>query len=444
MNKKYFKGWMDVYGFTFRHATDGIGFKLVTLGVSILIIGAFIIGNIINAKPEEVNKISPIETVYVLDESGLPSTDYYELLIQNKEESFSETNFIYVSNKTREEVVKDAKASSDKTIAVVIEPNGTDYQIEALIPEGSSISTKNAEKLLGSMIPCFNLNKLMQSGLTNEQLAKVLMPVVTSIGNIGEDTNGAAYLIKMIAPMVFGFLMYFMLLIHGQTISKEVSTEKTSKLMETLLTSVHPYALITGKVLAISSMAILQFLTWIVSIFVGLYGGNAVAKVIYPKYQNSVIQIFDFLKQNVGETAFSMPAILLAILIFCFGFLFYCVLAGLAGCMVTKPEDVATTQGIFVFPVLISWMICYIAPVMGHEGILNVARYVPFTIPFCVPVELITGSVSLLQGVISFVIVAVFSLIVIIYSARIYKGLILYNGQRVTFKTLGKVIKGHQ
>lgn len=442
MNKKYFKGWMDVYGFTFRNATNGKGFKLVTFGVAILIIGAFIIGNIINAKPAEAEKKSQIETVYVLDESGLPSTDYHEILLQNNDESFLEINFIYVSNKTREEIVKDAKANSDKTVAVVIEPNGSDYTIEALIPEGSSISTKNTENLLTSMMTCFDSNKLMQAGLTNEQLTKVLMPVVTSVGNIGEDTNIATYLIKMLAPMIFGLMMYFMLIFHGQTISKEVSTEKTSKLMETLLTSVHPYALITGKVLAISSMAILQFLTWIVAIFAGLYGGNAVAHAIYPEYQSSVIQIIDFLKDNIGESAFSLPAVVLAIIIFCIGFLFYCVLAGLAGCMVTKPEEVASTQGVFVFPILISWLVCYMASMMGHEGILNVARYVPFTIPFCVPVDLITGNVSILQGVISCVIAAAFSLIVIIYSAKIYKGLVLYNGQKITLKTLGKVLKG--
>lgn len=442
MNKKYFKGWMDVYGFTFRHATNGAGFKLVTFGVAILIIVAFIVGNIFNAKPEDAVKKSPIETVYVLDESGLPSTDYHGILLQYNNESFLEIDFIYTNNKTREEVIKDAKANSDKTVAVIIKADGANYKIEALIPEDSSISPKNAEKLLAAMITCFDSNKLMQAGLTNEQLMKVSMPVVTSIGNIGEDTNAATYLVKILAPMIFGFIMYFMLLTHGQTISKEVSTEKTSKLMETLLTSVHPYALITGKVLAISSMAILQFLTWIAAIFAGLYGGNAVARAMYPGYQNSVIQIIDFLKENVGETAFSLPAIILAIIIFCIGFLFYCVLAGLAGCMVTKPEDVASTQGIFVFPILISWMVCYFAPIMGQEGILNVARYVPFTIPFCVPVELITGNVTLLQGVISCVIVAAFSLIVIIYSAKIYKGLVLYTGQKISLKTLGKVIKG--
>ena len=444
MKKKYFKGWMDVYGFTFRHVTSGLGFRMVTFGVALLIIGAFIIGNIINAKPDEVKKMTPIEMVYVLDESGLPSTDYHAVLLQNKVDSFTEINFINVSDKSKEDVIKDAKANSDKTLAVVITQKVSDYQMEAFIPEGSIISNADAETLLASMATCFNSNKLMQAGLTSEQLTKVLTPVVTTFAKIGEDTNAATYLIKIFAPMIFGLILYFMLLTHGQTISKEVSTEKTSKLMETLLTSVHPYALITGKVLAISSMAILQFITWIVSIFAGLYGGYAVAHAIYPEYQNSAIQIINFLKDNIGETALSLPAVLIAIVIFCFGFLFYCVLAGLAGCMVTKPEEVASTQGVFVFPILISWMVCYFAPALGKEGILQVARYVPFTIPFCVPVDLITGTVPLLQGVISCVIVAAFSLLVIIYSAKIYKGLVLYNGQKITLKTLGKVLKGHQ
>lgn len=442
MNKNHFKGWKDVYGFTFRQTTKGLGFKLVTALVTLLIVGGIILLTILSAKPEEADKKSPIKEVYVVDDSGLLLTDYQGILQQIAETKFIETNFISITDSTREEIIQHAASSSDKSVAVMISKNGDGYEIEAVIPEGSSISEDNAEALLEVMVTCFESNKLSQAGLSNEQLTKAMMPVITSFSDIGEDTNMIAYMIKILAPMVFGLILYMMLLFHGQSVSKEVSTEKTSKLMETLLTSVHPYALITGKILAISSIAVVQFATWIVATIVGLYGGNAIAHVIYPEYQNSVLQMIDFIRDNIGETAFSLPAVLLAIVIFCMGFLFYCVLAGLAGCMVTRPEDVASTQGIFQLPIVISWLICYLAPVMEKEGVLQVARYVPFTAPFCVPVELITGSVGLLQGAISAVLLFVFSLLVIMCSARIYKGLVLYNGQKISFKIIGKVLKG--
>jgi ABC-type Na+ efflux pump permease subunit len=156
----------------------------------------------------------------------------------------------------------------------------------------------------------------MQAGLSVKQLTSVLKPSVTSFSQVGESTNEIAQAIKMAAPMLFGFILYMMLILYGQTISKSVSTEKTSKLMEVLLISVHPYALITGKVLAITSMALGQFVTWIAAAFVGLYGGNAIAHGIYPQYENSAITIINFLKDNIGQTALTLPAIVLAVIFF--------------------------------------------------------------------------------------------------------------------------------
>jgi ABC-type Na+ efflux pump permease subunit len=441
--KNNFRGWYTVFRFTFRQATKGMAFKIVSGLVTFLIIGVIVLVNVLAAKPEDKDKVtvSPVEKVMVLDQSGLAPTDYKALNPELSEAKFKDVQFETEAYQTREEAIKAAAAASDKTIAVIISSQESGYEIEAVVPDGSKITKKQAKALLGPMSTAFESNKLLQAGLSPEQLGSVLSPVVTSYNSIGNNDNEIVYVIKMIAPMLFGLMLYLMLLLYGQTISKSVSTEKTSKLMETLLTSVHPYALIAGKVLAITSMALIQFVGWIVAAVVGLYGGNAVAHAIYPEYQNSVLTVINFLKDNIGETAMSLPAVILAVIFFAVGFLFYCVIAGLAGCMVSKPEDAASTQAVFQFPVIISWLICYLSPVMGNEGVLSVARYIPFTAPFTVPVDLITGSIGLLQGVIALVLLFVFTLLVIMLSGRLYKGLILYTGQKVSFKMIGNVLK---
>lgn len=444
--KHNFKGWTTVFGFTFRQSTKGLSFKIVTALISFIIIGLLIVLNVLVAKPEKKDtiEISPIKTIFVSDNSGLQPTDFQALDPQFAEDRFKNLTITYVTNQTREEVIDTASKDSEKSIAVIITATDKGYNIEAIVPSTSTITKGQAEAVINPIKAGFESSKLMQSGLTVEQLTTVLKPVVTSYASIGESTSGIATAIKIIAPMLFGFVLYMMLILYGQTISKSVSTEKTSKLMETLLTSIHPYALITGKVLATTFMAVLQFALWILSAVIGLYGGNAVAHAIYPDYQNSVITIINFLKDNIGETAMTLPAVILSILVFCIGFLFYSIIAGLAGCMVSKPEDVATTQGVFVFPVIISWLVCYIAPAAGNETVLKVARYIPFTIPFSVPVDLITGTIGLVQGAVSLLILAVFCILVIILSGRIYKGLILYNGQKVNLKMIGNVLRAKE
>ena len=74
---------------------------------------------------------------------------------------------------------------------------------------------------------------------------------------------------------------------------------------------------------------------------------------------------------------------------------------------------------------------------------LRVLRYIPFTAPFCVPVDVLTGNMSLLGGAIVCLEVMAVSLILIGLAARIYRGLILHTGQKVTFKTIWAVICGH-
>ncbi|MDD3174011.1 MAG: ABC transporter permease [Herbinix sp.] len=443
--KQNFRGWTSVYAFTFRQATKGMGFKVVTTLVTFLIIGIIVLVNILAAKPEkdDTAEVSPIKSVYVLDNSGLQPTSYKEMNPELSTEQFKNIKYVAVADQSRDEVIKTAAADSDKSIAVIITTTEKGYEIEAAVPAGSTITIGQANKLLTSISAAFESSKLMQSGLSTEQLTAVLMPEVTSYSNIGENNSEITFVIKLIAPMIFSLMLYMMLILYGQTISKSVSTEKTSKLMETLLTSIHPYALISGKILAVTSMALLQFVTWIIAGFVGLYGGNAIAHSIYPDYQNTVINIINFLKDNIGETALTIPSVILAVLFFCVGFLFYCVLAGLAGCMVSKPEDAASTQQLFVFPILISWLVVYFAPLSGNYGLLKIARYIPFTSPFCVPVDLITGTIGPVQGIITLTILTVFTFLFIMLSGRIYKGLILYTGQKLSLKTIGNVLKSH-
>ena len=126
--------------------------------------------------------------------------------------------------------------------------------------------------------------------------------------------------IRVFAPMIFGLVLYMMLIFYGQDVSREISAEKTSKLTETLLTSVKPYALITGKVLAVALTAIIQFFMWILCAAAGLVIGNIIAQSMYPGYQNVIIQLLGYMRDTFSSSAFSPVAVVLAVFIFITGF----------------------------------------------------------------------------------------------------------------------------
>lgn len=428
-----------MFSFTFRQMTKKTGYKAVTGAVAVLLVLALVLVVIITGKPEEkeVEK-SKIQTVYVVGEY---SVDYAQMLAMLGKEDFSEVSFEDVAGY---EAALDAAARAGEGISfVIVRVNYADatFFMNGILPENSAAEEGDAQELLAAMSECFEYAKVGMAGLSAEQAMAVLMPILVSDGKIGQDHSVGAMLVKMFAPMIFGLVLYMMLLFYGQDMSREISVEKVSKLTETLLTSIKPYAMIAGKVLAVALAGILQFFIWIVCAVGGLAIGNALAKSMYPGYENVVFKALGYVRETFSTSAFSPVAVLLAALIFAVGFLFYSVLAGMAGSLVSKPEDTAQVQGIFQFPIIISFFACYFGLLLEKDGLILATRFIPFTIPFGMPVDLLTGAAGLLQGVVSLMILGVFTLLLIILSGRMYEGLILYNGQKMGVKKLMNMVR---
>lgn len=438
MKESRFRGWKDVFSFTFHQMVKKTGYRVVTAVVSVLLVAALVLVVVITGKPEEEKlKKTGIKTVYLVEEY---SVDYAAMLAMLGKEAFLEVEFEKVADYSAalERTKQDAGAST-----VIVQLNYADdtFYMHATLPEQSEASSDDAEELLAAMAECFEYAKVGMAGLTTEQSMAVLMPIIAGDGKIGEDHSVGAMLVKMMAPMIFGLVLYMMLIFYGQDVSREVSVEKVSKLTETLLTSIKPYAMITGKVLAVAVAGIVQFFLWIACAILGLVIGNAVAKSMYLGYENVIFKALDYVKETYSTSAFSPAAALLAALIFIVGFLFYSVLAGTAGSLVAKPEDTAQVQGIFQFPIIISFFACYFGVLLEKEGLVLATRFIPFTIPFGMPCDLLTGTAGILQGVVSLVILLVFTVLCIILSGKVYEGLILYNGQKMGVKKLVNVIR---
>lgn len=451
--KERLRGFRAVYGFTFKQLAGSKSFKITTVLVALLLAGGLILVSVFGAGSDKsgngnkgennggIAALSPVDNVLVMDESGLGPIDFAQLLEGNK--AFGHIKFQQFSGTDLAEAAKAADAS-DKTVILQITKAASNYELNAALPEGSALKEKDTKALLSTLSDTFRLVKLNKAGLSKEQLSTALQPVTYTYSDIGKD-NGVAYVIvKMIAPMVFSLILYFMLIFYGQAVSKSVSGEKTSKLIETLLASVRPDALIAGKVMAVAVQGVIQFTIWIGALFAGLYGGNAIAKLVYPDYSNPVIPVIDTIRDSIGQSALSLPAVILAIIFLFVGFLFYSVLAALAGSMVSKPEDAASTQSLLQLPIVISWLLCYFVPISGNESFIPVARYIPFTAPFCVPVDTLTGVISLWESGLMLGVMIIFTILFVMLSARIFKGLILYNGQKVNLKTIQGILKGRQ
>jgi len=448
---KKFRGWEKVFSFTYGQNMKSKSYIAVTVIIAVIMFGLAMLLSTLSAKPEEPEEdmtegpvYSWVEEAYVLDasKSVFQNAEQLNRLIPEYDtEYFKDLKFEYVTGITEEELKLKAATQSEFAIGIVIEKEENIIEVRAVVPSTSAINIEEGMEIAELLAAAVEAAQMEQSGLSEFQIAQVNKETMISVSDAGEPENVVVYLIQYMAPAIFGLVLYFLLLFYGQNINREVSTEKTSKLMETLLTSLHPYGLLTGKVFAIVAVALQQFLIWVLSIVLGLVGGNILGGILYPNANQGVQVILEFLRTNIGESAFSPVAVVLSIVTFAFGFLFYCVLSGMSGSIVSRPEDAASTQSIFTLPIVISWLICYFGTLMEKESLLQVARNIPFTIPFCVPVDLLTGAIGIGQGIISTVILLIFSVLVIMLSGRIYKGMVLYTGQKINMKTIVGILK---
>lgn len=448
---KKFRGWEKVFSFTYGQNMKSKSYIAVTVIIAVIVLGLTMLLSVLAAKPEEPETeweegthFNWVEEAYVLDTTGglfANAAEFNSYVTPYDTEYFPDLKFEYVTGMTEEELKLKAAKKSDFAIGIVIAKRENVIEVNAVVPSTSAIDLNEGMEIAGLVASAVEEVRMEQSGLSEFQMSQIKKEAMLSVSDAGEAQNVVVYLIQYLAPAVFGLVLYFLLLFYGQNINREVSTEKTSKLMETLLTSLHPYGLLAGKVFAIVAVALQQFLLWVLAAVAGLVAGNVIGGMLYPEANQSMQVMLDFLRSNIGASAFSPVSVILALITFAFGFLFYCVLSGMSGSMVSRPEEAANTQSIFTLPIVISWIICYFGTLMENEALLRVARNIPFTIPFCVPVDLLTGAIGIGQGIVSTVILLIFSLLIIMLSGRIYKGMVLYTGQKINFKTIAGILR---
>ncbi|HEX6223485.1 MAG TPA: ABC transporter permease [Chryseolinea sp.] len=249
--------------------------------------------------------------------------------------------------------------------------------------------------------------------------------------------------------MACGIMMYAFIFIYGAQIMQGVIEEKTSKVVEVIVSSVKPFQLMMGKIMGLASVGLLQFLIWIVlittlsSVVLGFFGlempQQQMMNEMSQQYPDAQIQNQGMMEvmRVVGEIPFGY-LILNFLFYFLGGYLLYGALFAAVGSAVDSPAEAQQ----FMFPITIPMLIAYFGLFTfilddPHGSISIWLSIIPFTSPiammgrigFGVPVwQLILSMLSLIGGFIFTTWVA----------ARIYRVGILMHGSKINYKVMAK------
>lgn len=241
-------------------------------------------------------------------------------------------------------------------------------------------------------------------------------------------------------PQVIGImltlLIYMFILTYGSMVMQSVTEEKSSRIVEVIISSVKPFTLMLGKVLGIMLTGLFQIMIWgIMAAWILIIVG-----IVIPK---SPTTLADMDVQNISgilSTLFSMNWIeitVLFILFFVGGYLLYASFFAAVGASVSSQEDI----GQFVLPVTVVMIFAlYVGIACMNDPDSNLAFWcsmIPFTSPIVMIMRIPFG-VPVWQELLSLLILFASALYVIKISGKIYRTGILLYGQKPGLKDIVK------
>ena len=231
---------------------------------------------------------------------------------------------------------------------------------------------------------------------------------VTPAVELLDPAEQGGFLVYIVA-LGFGLVFFMSALTFGSTIAQSVVEEKQTRVVEILMSTIPVRALLAGKVVGNSIMALGQILA--IALLVGIGMAVTGQRVLLA---------------DLG------PAIAWFAVFFAFGFVMIAALFAATASMVSRQEDVGTTTA----PVTYLVMIPYFAVIFFNDNplVMSIMSYVPFSAPVGMPVRVFLGTAEWWEPLVSLVILALTTAGVILLGSRIYRNSLLKMGGRVSYK----------
>ncbi len=328
---------------------------------------------------------------------------------------------------TLEDGVAALGTETDTGAILELQPGEEGYALRLLTDEGGEVSENEKSLVVEVALASLQKGLAQRANLSTEAAALLLQEPVSDSVILGEGSALPSMLVKMILPMLVCLVLYMVVVLYGQSIGKIVIAEKTSRLMEMLLTNIQPYGLIAGKILAVAFLGVIQILGWVLAIALGLYGGNQLSESVNPAFYAQLQGIWHLI--SLSTDVLEWPNILLGTTALLIGFLFYCVLAGFFASFAQKAEDLGSANGLFSMVSVAGYLLAYLVPLSAENGTPGAFYWIPFTAAFALPGDIFIGTLSRAQGMAMLAVLALATMGLALLTGKVYRDGVFYNGE---------------
>ena len=403
------KDIITVMKFTIKDMVKRKSFIVSTLIILVMIVIGFNIPNIIEAMSgEELSSKSFIVDNEDIFEGNLELLKQMDL---GFEIEIGQATFDEIKAKIEEGEIDDA---------IMIEKQENNVKIRYIV-ESTTMMDGVPELLVNTINTLYTNMQINKLGLTDAELQSITPNFEFTLEQTDEEEASGNVLVIMLMSIVLFYAIYFC----AYQVSSSITTEKTSKIMETLVTSTTPTTIVLGKTIGIGIVGLLQM---IVIVATALISANA---FLDPELLNAVLDMSN-ITPFLG---------IITIIYFVLGYLAYALLYALTGSTVSKPEDIQSANQPVAILAVVGFYLAYFT-MMNPTSELNLfAALFPLSSPFCMPFRVMMGLSNGTDISFSIAILVVTILVIAKVAIKIYSNAILNYGTKMSFKDIIKIYK---
>lgn len=382
-------------------------FLISTIVIMVLIIGITNISTIIDLfSSDDANQET--DRIAVIDETE-DANGIAEMLAAPIDEG---TYRFQLIEEPMDQVIDEAREGE---YTGVLQLSGTAETLNAELYGGDSAFAMGVEQ---------EVQRIKEGVLTSEldideeQLATVFQPITFEQSALGEGETVETEEMEMRSYFtIFGvsYVLFFIIITYSSMIATEVATEKSSRVMELIVSSVNPIVQMFGKLVGIALVALINILSIVVALIIGVtIGGN---------------NFLDYLSGDFIDISLIGYALLVLVL----GYFLFGGIAAMLGALVSRTEDVQQAVQPLIYLAMIGFFLVTFGLNNADAAFMTVASYIPFFTPQLLVMRIGSGVIAGWEIALLIAILLVSVVLVNYLAARVYKGGVLMYG-KLSFK----------
>lgn len=268
-------------------------------------------------------------------------------------------------------------------------------------------------------------HRLEASGLVAEEINKLTKSLSLKTYKIvkGGTQAESGFLTEYLTTFAFVIILYITIFGYGANVMREIIQEKTTRIIEVLLSSANPFQMMAGKILGQGSVGLTQYLIWS-AIGVGLitYGGS-------------------MMPVSAGALNIAPEIFLYFILFYILGFFIFSSMYAAIGAITTTEQEAQQVSAPIVFILIIPLMLIGFMVKNPDSTMITVLSYIPFFTPIIMFTRINLSTPSSFEILTSIILLILTVLVLIWLTAKIYRIGILMYGKRPTLPEIWKWIQ---